>query len=112
VMAYGYYIIGEDGRTPRPATLEDWTSNENLRRRPHVAKEMIGDVLVSTVFLGIDHAHDSGIPLLFETMIFGGEHDQWQDRCSTWSGAEDMHAVAVEMVKASQETNKDNGAGI
>lgn len=101
-MSDGYYIIGGDGRTPEPCSFDAWCLCEKARKRPHVAKDQIGDVLVSTVFLGMDHAYDGGIPLLFETMVFGGEHDLWQDRCSTWSGAEEMHAKAVAMVKATK----------
>src|SRR5882757_3426775 len=55
-------------------------------------------VRVSTVFLGLDHSFgSSGPPILFETMIFGGEHDQYQERYSTWEEAEAGHKRAVEM---------------
>ena len=59
----------------------------------------IGDVRVSTVFLGLDHGWGEGPPVLFETMIFGGEHDQWQDRCCTLDEAKLMHKRAVWMVR-------------
>jgi hypothetical protein len=64
-----------------------------------VAQENIGDVRVSTVFLGMDHSFGEGPPLIFETMIFGGEHDEFQDRCSTYAEAEEMHARACRMVR-------------
>lgn len=64
-----------------------------------VKQEMIGDVRVSTVFLGIDHNWSEGPPILFETMIFGGEHDQHQERSSTWKSAEAMHDKACAMVR-------------
>lgn len=64
-----------------------------------VAQTEIQDVRVSTVFLGIDHSFfGSGSPLWFETMIFGGEHDMYQERCSTWEEAEQMHKRACELV--------------
>ena len=63
-----------------------------------VAKIFIGDVNVSTIFLGLDHSFSDGPPLLFETMIFGGEHDQYQDRFATWEEAEAGHAKAVARV--------------
>ena len=66
----------------------------------HVAKETIGDVSVSTVFLGVDHSFGFGPPMLFETMVFGGALDQEQERCSTWGDAERMHSAMVERVKA------------
>lgn len=65
----------------------------------HVAQEHVGGVRVSTVFLGFDHNIFGDIPLLFETMIFGGEHDGYQERCSTWTEAEKMHAEALDLVR-------------
>lgn len=67
----------------------------------HVASTKIGDVRVSTVFLGIDHSFKSEGPLvLFETMIFGGPLDQNEQRYSTWEEAERGHE---EMVKRAKE---------
>lgn len=59
-----------------------------------VAETRDGGVRVSTVFLGLDHRFGKGPPLLFETTIFGGEHDQYRDRASSWEEAEVMHAEA------------------
>lgn len=59
-----------------------------------------GRVRVSTIFLGFDHGfgiHNS--PVLFETMIFGGKYDQYQDRYFTYAGALAGHYKAVNMVK-------------
>ena len=65
-----------------------------------VKQEHINTVQISTVFLAVDHAYQ-GNPLLFETMIFGGEHDEYQTRYSTWDQAEEGHQAAVEMVRRS-----------
>jgi len=64
----------------------------------HVAKTNIGDVKISTVFLGLNHNWGSGPPLLFETMVFGGELDGEQERYSTWDEAEKGHKRMVERV--------------
>ena len=87
------YIL--DGKTPvrEPDLLKWGTWFESANRQ--VAEDMIGDVHISTVFLGLDHSFGRGPPLLFETMIFGGAHDGYQERCSTWEQAEAMHAEAV-----------------
>lgn len=61
----------------------------------------LGQINISTVFLGIDHSFDDREPLLFETMVFGGELDQEMDRCSTWEAAEKMHELMCEKVKLS-----------
>jgi hypothetical protein len=93
------YIL--DGKKPIPADLTTWANwFETYRDKRIVGRDQVGDVDISTVFLSIDHQFGDGPPLLFETMIFGGAHDQRQTRCSTWAEAEDMHRRAVAFVKA------------
>lgn len=55
---------------------------------------------VSTVFLGINHQWGDGPPILFETMVFGGEFDEDQYRYSTWDEAVKGHNRVVETVMA------------
>jgi len=64
-----------------------------------MGKDTIGEVFVSTVFLSLDHNYREGEPILFETMIFGGEHDQYQERCCTYDEAVKMHETACNLVK-------------
>jgi hypothetical protein len=91
------YIL--NGREPKEATLAEWAADQfDCESRRTVARDDIDGVRVSTVFLGLDHSFNGGPPLLFETMIFGGPHDQWQERCSTWEEAEEMHKRAVAIV--------------
>lgn len=66
----------------------------------HVARTEIGPMIVSTVFLGLDHRIGPGPPLLFETMIFDDGDDGYQARCETWVEAERHHAEAVELAQA------------
>ena len=74
----------------------EWYEAGNDNRR--VASSSKDGVRVSTVFLALNHAWgENEPPLLFETMIFGGEHDQFQDRCSTWEQSEAMHKKACEL---------------
>lgn len=47
-----------------------------------------------------------GPPILFETMIFGGEHDQYQERCSTWEQARKAHPDAGGSDHAMAELNR------
>jgi len=89
------YIL--DGHEVKPVDLMAWAKWFETAER-HVAKTKINDdVHVSTVFLGLDHSFGAGPPLLFETMIFGGEHDQYIDRYETWEQAEAGHKKAVEI---------------
>lgn len=65
-----------------------------------VDETFIGQARVSTVFIGLDHRMGGdGPPALFETMIFGGRLDEFQNRCCTWDEAERMHAEAVRLVR-------------
>lgn len=95
----------------RPADLLAWAAwyERTARDEPPagdfrtggrvVAWESSGAVTVSTVFLGADHSHGHGPPVLFETMIFGGPHDEYQRRYSTLAEAEAGHAEAVALAK-------------
>lgn len=66
-----------------------------------VGKTEIGDVYVSTVFLGVDHSFSTGgPPILFETMVFRGPLDECQWRYATWAEAEAGHAAVVAAVRA------------
>jgi hypothetical protein len=95
-----FYIL--DGKTAVPVSSEEWARWFDRNER-HVKAERFGPVLVSTVFLGLDHNYfDHGPPLLFETMVFGGALDGEQERCSTWEEAEQMHADMVNRVKGRQ----------
>ncbi len=87
--------------------IKDWsdlyeTKDGSDRRR--VGWDEVDGYEVSTVFLGLDHGYGNGftgLPLLFETMIFGqGDGDGYQTRCSTWDEAVQMHKDAIEWVKA------------
>jgi hypothetical protein len=99
-----WYVL--DGRTPRRVgSLYEWARWMETAHR-HVAVDWVGNVRVSTVFLGLDHQHGNGPPLLFETMIFAGEHDQYQDRCSTWEEAELMHAEALQLAHSGRDVYK------
>jgi hypothetical protein len=95
------YIVGYrlNGKIPVPCydTLEWATAFEYKNRRIALTEFENGD-RVSTVFLGINHNYSNkGAPILFETMIFGGEHDGYQERYCTWEEAEEGHKRAVEL---------------
>ena len=103
------YIL--DGKTPVP--LFD-TTKWGLQVDKIIGKDQFGSVSVSTVFLGMDHSFSGGDPVLFETMIFGGEHDQYQERYCTWDEAEKGHQIACDLVNKIKidRDNKLNDLGI
>jgi hypothetical protein len=83
------------GKTPVPATdLIEWARWLETADRT-VRQDQIGEVKVSTVFLGLDHNWSDGPPILFETMVFGGEHDGECERYSTWEEAEAGHVAVL-----------------
>lgn len=102
-MEQGYWILNEKREPVKVADVLTWGKFFESADRV-VKQEVIDDAKISTVFLGIDHNWNDGPPVLFETMIFGGEHDGHQDRCSTWKQAERMHEAACAMVRG--ENNK------
>jgi hypothetical protein len=95
------YILDDAGNPyPEPDIIRWATWSVTAERR--VGDTRVGDVRVTTVFLGTDRQFDEGVPILWETMVFGGTLDQEQDRCSgSREQAEAMHAAMVERVKNS-----------
>lgn len=67
-----------------------------------VEKTAVGEGVVSTVFLGIDHNFGGRQKLLFETMIFGGPLDGSQWRYKNWTEARKGHKKAVDLAIAKQ----------
>lgn len=97
------YLLGADG-VPRPVNLSDEaellaaavTFSDMANRR--VALTQREGVEVSTVFLMIDHKMEYvGHPVLWETMIFGGDHSDHQDRARTLEEAILLHRAAVRL---------------
>jgi len=97
-----YYKLGEDGQTPVRLKgvgdeLTAWKQDRTVKKDKIVSHGE--DITVSTVFLAIDHSYGGGPPILFETMIFGGERDGYQDRYATWEEALEGHGVALALAK-------------
>ena len=76
------YRMLPDGSVEAVEDLMEWGKVMQKENRL-VAKVQSGDVRISTVFLGLNHQFGEGPPLLFETMVFGGKHDQECERYST-----------------------------
>jgi hypothetical protein len=93
-----YYKL--EGKTLVPTDLMTWAMNYDKGGNRVIGYTEFADgVYVSTVFLGMNHQYGDGPPLLFETMVFGGEFDQEQERYSTYEEAEAGHARWVAAVK-------------
>jgi len=81
------------------STMDDWIERFDHRTK-HVCQTRVGGILISTVFLGLDHSFGSGLPQLFETMVFRGGQGDECERCGTWVEAEVQHAAVVAVVRA------------
>jgi len=95
-----YYIL--DGKIAKQcgslAEWADWMENSSHG----VAYDEIDEIIISTVFLGLNYNHwGQGDPLLFETMTFlpNDLSGLEQRRYFTWEEAEAGHREMVEMVK-------------
>jgi len=104
-----------NGRVPEACsdTLRWGRWYEAADRR--VVQTDVGEVWVSTVFLGLDHQWGNGPPKLFETMCFVADcsSDSFPfDRYSTWEEAETGHAKAVAICGKLVEEGADRAADI
>lgn len=101
-----YYKLEDHSPVPVDDVLiwAEWFEEAYKSGGTIVKSDMIQGVHISTVFLGLDNGFNFGQPgykpLLFETMVFGGELDFYKQRYSTWLGAESEHDKIVEKVKA------------
>lgn len=104
-MVSDKYILDADGN-PVPCddlmTWGRWIEDGNRT----VAKTYVGDVLVSTVFLGLNHQRGEGPPVLWETRVFGGKLDGEMHRYTSRADALKGHEVMVFRVKLGDENEQ------
>lgn len=87
-----HYTLDADGNPEPCSNLLAWGRWFQTAER-RVALTTVGDVEVSTVFLGLDHSFGGDVPLLYETLVMGGACDGDITRYSTRQQAEDGHAA-------------------
>jgi len=96
-----WYTLDNNNKPIAAASITEaakWL-DENLERKVVKQDHLDDGVWVSTVFLGLDHAWPKGnTPILWETMIFGGEHDQYQDRYTSYEDALEGHKKALTLI--------------
>lgn len=96
-----FYILDEN-RNPKAVTVEELAQRSQTTLAKKVAFDTVGDVDISTVFLGLDHSFGRGeTPTLFETMTFSANpgFNEYQWRYATWDEAVRGHNQIVERVK-------------
>lgn len=96
-----HYIL--EGKIAKPTDVLTWAMWYRTANRT-VARTEINNVIVSTVFFGLDFSFgQEDVPKLFETMILGGELDGALIRCATWEQAEELHERYVALVRSETE---------
>lgn len=100
-MSEFYYL--NDNHTVRECSRREWSDQfqemcKNKKR--HIAKDIIEDKFISTVWLGTNHNFLGGSPHLFETMIFEGDisTEIYCERYSSWDDAIEGHKKAIKWV--------------
>ena len=95
------YWIEKDGKPVQTKDVLQWAKMfdavDGVEGR-RVGRDEKDDIMVSTVFLGLDHSFGYSPPLLYETTIFGGEHDEFQERYLTREEAKRGHKRACKLV--------------
>lgn len=81
-----------------PLDLMVWARKFEDWEYKRVAFDEADGVEVSTVWLGLDHNWGDGRPLIFETMVFGGPHNEEQWQYSTEAEALAGHERACGLV--------------
>lgn len=87
--------------TPRQYMDLKWNPDSVVSDYSRIGKDTVGDAEVSTVWLGLNHAFtDESPPVLFETLIFGGEYADEMMRYCTEDEAREGHARVVADLRA------------
>lgn len=91
------YILDSDGNPVKEPNLLKWAEWYETADRD-VAKDTIGDVVVSTYFLGLDFSLGVGPLQLYETTVCGAENDsgcRYENRVEALAG----HDVILHSVR-------------
>ena len=103
------YLLDENNNPYMVHSMEVWIKGWKEQRE--IKKTYIGNTLVSTIFLGFDHAFLGGNrPILFKTMVFftddpkDEQEHQW--RYATWDEAIEHHDEIVDTIQSTGMTRK------
>lgn len=84
-------------------TQSQWSKLMDMQSYKIVARSYIPEgkttVQISTVWLGMTHGIVDGQPIIYETMIFGGKHNDYQERYTNEEDALLGHVIARNLVK-------------
>lgn len=107
-----YWILDAEGEPTPVGDVLTWARWFETTANRRVLDHHVGRrVWVSTVFLGLDHNWlPDGPPVLWETMIFGGPFDQFQQRYTSaldaLIGHETLYRLAAGYAELPRKTKK------
>lgn len=104
------YIL-VDGAPVREPDLLKWAEWYEKADNRIVKQTVLDDrpqVMISTVFLAIDHSWGEGVaPTLWETMVFGlPGNEEYQWRYKSEAKAKEHHDVVVQAIKDGKNLNE------
>ena len=92
-----FYIL--ENMKIKPVGVLDWAKWYEKNKQT-IETTTIGDIQITTEFVGIDDSvFEIDSPLLFETVILGGDMNGWVCQYSTLAEAKSGHFDAVDDVK-------------
>lgn len=109
----GQYVLDQDGNALPATGLMEWAQwMEESQEQRQIGHDDLGSWgWISTIFLGLDHDHLAvarGVdpllhrPLLWETMVFGGPSDRYQQRYRSRDEALAGHRKIVRILKSGE----------
>lgn len=103
----GLYVLNNDGEPVPCINPDHWREWYGTADRV-IARDEIGGIRVSTVFLGIDHQFGHGIPILYETMTFeenssgewrGGFQRRYRTRAEALAGHQEAVTAIWDLLR-------------
>lgn len=88
-LSRGFYF----DRQGKPISRKEWCQHLESREYCFVKQDQIGEILVSTVWLGLDHSFGGDKPILFETMVFGPEGTPEKTDLACWRYSTEQEAL-------------------
>lgn len=102
-----FYILDDAGNPVAEPDPIKWATFFRDREKYVLKRDSLpGDVSVITIFTGIDYRSRYGIfedessPILWETVIFGGPHDRYQNGYTSREDALAGHEAALQLAGA------------
>lgn len=101
-----YFVRGDDGTAIRVDSIDDAVASMGYTE----ARDTLGETIISTVFLGVNHQFGDGPPLLWETLALRPDRTLVVERYSTLADAVEGHRAAVAKLGAVNDAEGGDNA--